>query len=368
METYTLASKYIKPVGTVVETVPTTPCVLHIVAGRFLDVNEVITSEYKLVIYVGPTTNIERIRKECKCEVTFVIAKDYLLDYRSMEMQIRPTYSVTPLAINDTLIYVVGEEHTGVPSIMNWKKCKHKVLVLFEAGNMLYNVKPWSKFWLRDSYFSYWYKDYTDCIDFNITNTEPNPNVTFIPCDIRESVGMNPIMKPYFLIPWCCSTLKRGNIERDRKFFKQLKLPHHPTIEDIKASGFYNKDKSDEYYTTLIEKYSFDTLNDMKQKVTDVIFKETMIEFFKDATFDIAIDASVEKWFSRSCNDFMRYYGCINDIFTLNQLLSNYKDYPYVIIYGGGNHSLTFVKFILDVFDRPYKDNVNEIFDHLKQL
>ena len=59
----------------------------------------------------------------------------------------------------------------------------------------------------------------------------------------------------------------------------------------------------------------------------------------------------------------MRYYGCIND-----KLISNYEKYKYVIIYGGGNHSLTFIKFILYIFDCPYKNNINEIFDHLHKL
>lgn len=245
------------------------------------------------------------------------------------------------------------------------------MLVLFEAGNCIYNVKPWSKLWLRDEYFAYWYKEhgYENDVDFEIGDPKPyNPNITFIPCDIRESVSMNPIIRPYFLIPWFCTSLKRGDIEHDREMFKLMKVPHHPTIEDVKASGFYNKELPDEYYQKLIEKYSFDTIDEMKTKIETVIFSNSFAEFYKDATFQYPANEVVLKWFDKKCADFTLYYCCISDIFTLTQFMNNYKNYPFVLIYGGGAHSPTFVQFLLDTFGRLYDNNIDQIFEHMHKL
>ena len=293
----------------------------------------------------------------------------YWINETTFDTNLLPMVSLTPLRLNNTLAYIIGEIHQGSPRIMNWNGVSEKTLVLFEAGNIIYDVKPTFKLWLRDTYFSYWYKEHNleEYLECKEINEKHNENIDFIPCDVRDCVAMNPIVKPYFILPWCHSK----NVERSKKFIRYISREHHPTINDVKKSGFYNKDLPDEYYEKLIAKYSYDNLDEMKNKIETVIFQENLFEFFNDCTLNYKINENVAKYFVENnvkFNDFMRYYDCINDLFLLNQLEENYAKYKYVIIYGGGNHTTLYIKYILEKFGLQHKDNLDEMFEKINEL
>lgn len=282
----------------------------------------------------------------------------------------------TELRIGKTRVTLIGESHAGPTRICDFDHYRKPLTVLMEAGNKIFKKsKSEVGLWLREPYFAYWYRPFADeMYDLPLKNLVKNSvkysdNFTFVPYDYRESVMDCPLFRPWFAVVWlACAT------DSDRSTQKWLdRIPDYcrPTLEEVKASGYYNPKQPNEYYPRVLDKYSYDFREELIMKIQELP-KMSFYEFFDDITFgsrDEEIDQRVKDYFSAAHGkSLISYYDSVCDIFAMNELVRHLDD-KHILIYGGAAHTKRYLDFIYHTFrddlQLERQRDLNKVFEQL---
>ena len=286
--------------------------------------------------------------------------------------------SIYNYTINGKYLTIIGETHDksecGLINFDKLGEVNRNVLLVFEDTNnekMDIEFKHPFAIHYKDPRFTFHYVDpnnkykgeYDYWFDENRLKTEPNAlpkNVTYYPSDHREIHCYNPIFAPYFnFYRNSNSVMKKDEIEGIPESF-------HPTIDDIKKSKHYNKNKDDAYYKALIDKYSYNSYKEFVDIIVNKCCKMNRLDAFHEITFDRHEDSNylttnVKGYFSKhKTNHYIGFINVVNDVYALNEVdkAINGNGVEQIIMYVGSFHLNIYNDFVASTYKLNVKDDV----------
>ena len=201
--------------------------------------------------------------------------------------------------------------------------------------------------------FDYWFDEKR----LNDEKHELPNNVSYYPSDHREICCYNPLFVPYF------NFYRNSNEVINKKDIKGIPKSFYPTIEEIKKSEHYNKNKTDNYYQTLIRKYSYDSYKQFIDNIVNKCCKMNKLEALNEITFGKYentkyLTLNVRKYFkSHKANHYIKFINVMNDVYALNELdkAIGGKEIGQIIIYVGKFHLNVYNDFINRTYEMKIK-------------
>ena len=204
--------------------------------------------------------------------------------------------------------------------------------------------------------------------------------IDFKPCDYRNSALRNPIFR------WLLITLDPNLLENHMSGNDKIPNSYSTSIDELKASGFYNEKLSDDIYKRLIHDWSWKDANGLI-KLRHKLLNMNLLDIFNLVMFNFSsyedgkplgnetiypICFEVKTFFH---SRFPRSSNFITDIFNdlpiLNELSNEitHGDHKLVVIYGGSGHMRTYMKFMSLYYDQNCDADVNQaiIDDYLRE-
>ncbi len=306
--------------------------------------------------------------------------------------------SFTGIHINKSYICFVGEAHLGPTRLLDFHRNEEQLTIIMEAGNKLYREATTVKgLWLREPYFAHWYKrnQLTDCmsndrlkklVDISVPYKD---NFNFIPIDYRESIMDCPLFAPYIAMVWILAGDRRkadNTVDLRVDLYGSL-IPKslNITIDDLRASKYYNEALPESFYTDVLQRYNYNDLNQFKENINR-ISELTAIEFFNQVTFH-AFDEQLNRYDGRYVRAYFEQYKppclfaqycAVNDIVCCIELFEALdRGDKTIIVYTGGGHTTALLIWLTTVFhDRIIKtsfrrddpDTITHIIDALNGL
>lgn len=303
-------------------------------------------------------------------------------------------YIIKRMNGDDLTIIIQGENnhHEHPPQTIKWNDIKYYTLALFEQKNTFYpgyfylEENPWFPYT-----WDYWTKnhdllqgifktndDQAKGIKECLTDCPKCPRlIDFKPCDYRNSALRNPIFE------WLLITLDPNLLENH---MKDIPISYSTSIDELKASGFYNEKLSDDIYKRLIHDWSWKDVNGLI-KLRHKLLNTNLLDIFNLVMFNFSAyehgkplgDETIYplcfevKTFFHS--KFPRSSNFITDIFNdlpmLNELANEIStgDHKLVVIYGGSGHMRTYMKFMSLYYDQNCDADVAQdiIDDYLRE-
>ena len=328
-------------------------------------------------------------------------------------------YVIKRMNGDDLTIIIQGENnhHEHPPQTIKWNDIKYHTLALFEQKNTFYPcyfyLEPDSRpshadvlDHLRPSHadvldhplfpytWDYWARNRELLQGIFKTNDDQAKSVKeflndcpkcprlidFKPCDYRNSALRNPIFS------WLLITLDPNLLENHMSGNDKIPISYSTSIDELKASGFYNEKLSDDIYKRLIHDWSWKDVNGLI-KLRHKLLNMNLLDIFNLVMFNFSsyedrkplgdetvypICFEVKTFFH---SKFPRSSNFITDIFNdlpmLNELTNEitHGDHKLVVIYGGSRHMRTYMKFMTLYYDQNCDVEVNQdvIDDYLRE-
>jgi hypothetical protein len=323
----------------------------------------------------------------------------YSTYYADFEQTTKPRElyrSFTEIWLNQSSICFIGEAHVGPTRMLDFHVNEEPLTIIMEAGNKLYREATTVKgLWLREPYFAYWYKrnQLTDCMKSDmlkeiVDKSVPyKDNFNFIPIDYRESVMDCPLFAPYFAMVWILhgSVLKNNNditIPRINVFSSFIPKSLNVTIEELRASKYYNEALPEAFYTEILQRYNYSDLNQFKENINKIT-ELNAIEFLNQVTFH-KFDEHLNRYNGKYVRAYFEnyklptlldYYNAVSDIASCIEIFEAIdRGDKKIIVYTGAGHNTALLMWFTTVFhDRIIKsarhrdqtDNIAHIIDAL---
>lgn len=306
--------------------------------------------------------------------------------------------SFTEIRINKSFIYFVGEGRKGPTRLLDFHRNEEPLTIIMESGNKLYRGAISVKgVWLREPYFAHWYKcnqltDSMACDELKKLVDRSIPykyNFNYIPIDYRESIMDCPLFAPYFAMIWILAGDKRKNEDviskRIDSFGLLIPKSLNVTIEELRASKYYNEDLPESFYTEILQLYNYSDLNQFKENINRIT-ELNAIEFFNHVTFH-AFDRQLKRHKGKYISTYFEqynpkglidYYNTINDIVCCIELFEAIdRGDKKIIVYTGGYHTTSLIMWLTTVFREHIintschtddTDSINHVIDALNEL